>query len=161
MRASEDAKGADSFIFEMEPQGDWTTQQYGFEAQDPDIETASAGHHRSRGNNVFGFEDLPANADDSFDFKADAGRETPPPPTDPIIIADIPEPLPQPVEGKVDDSDARDPILIADIPEPLPQPAGDVVKDLPPTDPIIIADIPHPDPQPVEPYVEAMGGYLI
>ena len=61
----------------------------------------------------------------------------------------------------MDDSDARDPILIADIPEPLPQPAGDVVKDPPPTDPIIIADIPHPVPQPVEPYVDAMGGYLI
>ena len=134
MRVSEDAKGADSFIFEMEPQGDWTRYQYGFEGTYNPPKDASADHHDPRGY-IFGFEDLPSNAEDSFDFKADAGRETPPPPTDPIIIADIPEPLPQPVE--------------------------DVVKDPPPTDPILVADIPHPVPQPVEPYVDAIGGYLI
>ena len=72
---------------------------------------------------------------DSFEFSISA-PEGGPPPTDPIIIADIPYGRPQPQDDVVPEDDGfgyadrgassapqpSDPIIIADIPEPLPQP---------------------------------------
>ncbi|MEM7270762.1 MAG: hypothetical protein AAF401_16115 [Pseudomonadota bacterium] len=51
-----------------------------------------------RGNNTFGFEDLPP-----VIFSVADDRD--PQPTDPIIIADLPEPDPQPVEYRGTEGD--------------------------------------------------------